>query len=101
MRTQFDDYEQMALAILRRHGGELLAAFTPECSPIDDSSPDEIHVIRFAERAQFEAFCADTALQALSKLRTRCIRKTTLYLSDTVLTYEGLGQPANAVVVDG
>ena len=101
MRPQFRDYERSALAILRRHGGELLCAFTPEVSAESDPVPDEIHVIRFADRARFEAFRADSAHQALSGLRAQCIRKTTLYLSETVLTYEEGERPDNVIVVDG
>jgi len=32
MRAQFRDYQSSALAILGRHGGDLLTAFTPEVS---------------------------------------------------------------------
>jgi uncharacterized protein (DUF1330 family) len=101
MCPQFRDYECSALAILRRHGGELVTAFAPERAPLDDSGPDEIHVIRFADRAQFEAFRADSAHQALSGLRAQCVRKTTLYLSETVLTYEEGARRDNVIVVDG
>ena len=101
MLRQFRDYERSALAILRRHGGELVTAFTPERSPVDDSQPDEIHVIRLADRAGFEAFRADSAHQALSELRAQCVRNTTLYFSETTVTYEEGSRCGEVTVVDG
>ena len=52
-------YEDAVLTLLGRHGGTL------ERRMRGTGSPEEVHVIRFAERAGYEAFLADEERLAL------------------------------------
>ena len=52
-------YEDAVLALLGRHGG------TVERRMRGTDSPDEVHIIRFAERAGLESFLVDPERLAL------------------------------------
>ena len=52
-------YEDAVLALLARHGG------TVERRMRGTDSPDEVHIIRFAERAGLESFLVDPERLAL------------------------------------
>ena len=83
----FHAYESQALACLRAHGGEVLAAFRPWPDASGKPTPDEIHVLRIGSQEQFAAFRADPALAALTDLRARAIARTEIFLSQTLVEY--------------
>jgi uncharacterized protein (DUF1330 family) len=77
------EFESRAVAILRDHGGELRLAFRPQTG----SGVDEVHVLRFPERAAFDAYRADPRLQALAALREQAVAGTDVFVSEEVLRY--------------
>lgn len=78
-------YESKALGIFRRHGGEVVAAFAPD--PGAGGLPDEIQVLRIADRRSFESFMSDPERLAMSAEREAVIRKTEVFLSETLISY--------------
>jgi uncharacterized protein (DUF1330 family) len=83
----FRDYEKKALGIFRRHGGEVIVAYAPLALPGQRDLPDEIQVLRIADRAGFEAFLADPERARLSGERDRVIRKSEVFLSGEIVAY--------------
>ena len=80
-------YEGKVLSLFRSHGGEVIAAFVPVPDPSMVEHPDEVHVLRIADRPRFEAFLSDPARQALSSERESALRMSEVSLSDTLITY--------------
>jgi len=83
----FHAYESQALARLRAHGGEVLAAFRPRPNANGQPAPDEIHVLRMGSEEQFAAFRADPALAALADLRAQAIARTEIFVSQEIVEY--------------
>ena len=84
---EFQAYEQHALDLFRRHGGEVLAAFTPQRTAASDDPPDEIQVLRIADQASLDAFLADPERTARAAEREAVIKRTVLYQSAALVNY--------------
>lgn len=84
---EFQAYEEKALAIFRRHGGEVVAAFAPLPDANRKESPDEIQILRIADREAFDAFMRDPARVAMAGERDAVIRKTEVFLSGNLISY--------------
>jgi uncharacterized protein (DUF1330 family) len=81
------DYERKALAIFRKHGGEVVIAYTPERGEDGRDMPDEIQVLRISDRDRFEAFMRDPDRTAMAEERERAIRRTDVFLSGGIVDY--------------
>lgn len=83
------EYETKALSILKQHAGVLLSASScSNASQTDQAKqPDEIHVIQFPDIAAFESYKADPGLAELTALRSTCISRTELYITDCFHEY--------------
>lgn len=80
-------FEREALALVRQFGGELLAAFKPANPDNSADIPDEIHLLRFPSQDAFDAYRNSPESAALAPKRTATIRKTTIFLSEEIITY--------------
>lgn len=85
--TEFKTYERKALELFRRHGGRLVAAFSPEPGPEGAEWPDEIHVLSITNRANYESFLADPDRKALAQERDAVLLHTETFISRTLLPY--------------
>jgi uncharacterized protein (DUF1330 family) len=85
---EFRDYELKALTIFRKHGGDIVVAYTPTADPTRAETPEEIQVLRIASRAALDAFMHDPERLALATEREAVIRKTEVFLSDELVSYE-------------
>ena len=74
-------YEDKALRIFRKHGGEVVAAFKPDSKQDDTSIPDEIQVLKIHSMEAFEKFMNDSERVALSDERDQVIAKTEVFIS--------------------
>lgn len=87
----FRDYEEKALGIFKRYGGEVIVAYVPVELPgaqgLGGEFPDEIQILRIADRADFEAFMKDPERVSMTAERVRVIRKTEVYLSGEIIRY--------------
>jgi hypothetical protein len=79
-------YESKALGILRRHRGDVVAAFAPEPDASSDL-PDEIQVLRFPDRDAYAAFLRDPARAALAGEREAAVRASRVFVSATPIAY--------------
>lgn len=84
---EFRAYEQKALDIFRRHGGEVVAAYVPEPDKSRTEFPDEIQILKIADRTAFEGFMKDPERLGLAGERDAVIRKTEVYLSAEIIGY--------------
>jgi uncharacterized protein (DUF1330 family) len=85
--AEFRTYERKALELFRRHGGQLVAAFSPEPGPEGVDWPDEIHVLNITDRTHFEDFLADPDRQALAGERDAVLRHSETFISRTIIPY--------------
>jgi len=76
--AEFEQFETQAAAIMRRHGGavERRIGFA---NAAGDENPHEVHVVTFPDEQSFERYRNDPDLSALADLRSRAIRKTTIW----------------------
>lgn len=83
-RALLAEFEARAVALMRAHGATLYVAFRPEETR---AGVDEVHVLRFPDRAAFEAYRADPGLAALADLRERAIADTTVLSAASEVPY--------------
>lgn len=83
---EFREYEKKALDIFKRHGGEVMVAFTPAAPP-GTGAPDEIQVLRIRDRIAFDRFMGDPERVGMADERNSVIRRTDVFLSGEVVTY--------------
>jgi len=77
----FEAFERKVARIMRRHGGCIEHAIRPERTGSSDADlPFEVHVLRFADRAAFDAYRADPELVSLAKERAAAIARTTVLI---------------------
>lgn len=84
-RAKLNLFESQAMAILKRHGGELVVAF----SSVTEQGEREVHHLRFRDGETFQAYRDDPELAALASLRAEAISDTEVYVSESVLDYSG------------
>src|SRR5690348_17307412 len=87
VRGGFLAYETKALDVFRKHGGEVVVAYAPIPAADGAETPDEIQVLRIADRKAFDAFMQDPARAAMAAERDAVIRKTEVFLSGTIIPY--------------
>lgn len=90
VRGEFLSYERKALDIFKRHGGEVVAAYAPVLGPVGVNQadfPDEIQILRIADRTAFDRFMQDPERLGLAAERDSVIRKTEVYLSGEIIGY--------------
>ena len=84
---EFREYEGKALAIFRKHGGEIVVAYVPAAESVPGETPDEIQILKIDSRARFDAFMGDPERVAMAGERDGVIRKTEVYLSGEIVEY--------------
>lgn len=82
-REKLTDFESKAIAIMARHNGRLVVAF----SSASDSGEKEIHHIEFPNSESLQSYRSDPDLLALSSLREQAISESQVLISDQVLDY--------------
>jgi hypothetical protein len=96
IRGEFFAYEQKALAIFKRHGGEVVVAYAPALDKSQKNKvgendqadfPDEIQILKIADRAAFDRFVQDPERLGMVEERDAVIRKTEVYLSAEIIGY--------------
>ena len=90
VRGEFLSYERKALDIFKRHGGEVVAAYVPLPDPGRKGQadfPDEIQILRIADRPAFDRFMQDPERLGMAAERDAVIRKTEVYLSGEIIGY--------------
>ncbi len=80
----FEEFERHALAIMKRHGGELLHVVEPVGMLPPGNLPDAVHILRFASQQSLEDYRTDPALVALAPLRAEAISATHLLIGNTL-----------------
>jgi uncharacterized protein (DUF1330 family) len=87
IRGEFREYEAKALAVFRKHGGEVVVAYAPTIESGQIDVPDEIQILRISDREAFQKFMDDSERIKMSEERNRVIRKTEAYISDVIINY--------------
>ncbi len=75
---EFHDFETRALALVVRHGGELVRAVRLSNEPRDEAAPYEFHLLAFPSKDAFETFMADPERAQLREFGAMAICKTEL-----------------------
>ncbi|MBW8889706.1 MAG: DUF1330 domain-containing protein [Fibrobacteres bacterium] len=86
-RCEFRDYEAKALDIFRKHGGEIMVAYSPAFDKNQVDRPDEIQVLKIPDRSAFEEFLNDPERIKMAGERDGVIRKTEIYISEEIISY--------------
>jgi len=69
------------------HGGEVVVAYVPISNKEHNETPDEIQILRIADRARLDAFMQDPDRVKMAEERASVIRKTEVYLSGKIIPY--------------
>lgn len=75
----FDDFEAVAIALIGKHGGELLLRLRPSAEGVIAGSielPYEIHLVRFPSDQALASFMADPERQGLLHLKNDSVRSS-------------------------
>jgi uncharacterized protein (DUF1330 family) len=75
--ADFESFEVAAASIMRRHGGRIERRVGLR-DGAEEGAPDEVHVVAFPSRADYEAYRNDPALAPLAELRARAIVRTVI-----------------------
>jgi len=86
-RGEFRDYETKALNLFRKHGGEIVIAYAPSKDGGQVDPPDEIQILKIADRSGFESFLNDPERIKMSGERDAVIKRTEVYISDEIIRY--------------
>ena|SRR5215813_10640656 len=84
--TAFHAFENVAIPLMSKHGGQLLLRVrpTPGCIVAAEIEvPYELHVVRFNSGQDFEAFSEDPARQRVLHLKNESVRSATLIRGTT------------------
>lgn len=84
---EFKDYEQKALDIFKKHGGEVVVAFAPDRPSGTNEVPDEIQVLRIGSLEAFQSFMSDPERTRMAAERDAVIRRTDVFLSTELIAY--------------
>jgi uncharacterized protein (DUF1330 family) len=87
IRGEFKAYEAKALAIFRKHGGEVVVAYAPASDKAQAEMPDEIQILKISGREKFDRFMNDPDRIKMADERNAVIRKTEVYLSEEIIEY--------------
>ena len=83
--TALEEFERQAVAIMKRHGGQLLSVF--EACRNEDGSGEEVHVLAFPSDEAFAGYRVDGDLVDLKDLRDRAISHTEVMVSERLKSY--------------
>ena len=82
-------YEAKVLPLLADHGGRLEMAFSPAPAlTTGQEVPDEVHILKFPSAQAFQAYRADPRHGELADERSRVLRKTEIFGSESQVTYD-------------
>jgi uncharacterized protein (DUF1330 family) len=85
----FEAFERRTARILRRHGGRIEHAIRPVRGASPDADlPFEVHVLRFPDRAAFDAYRSDPELLALAPERAAAIARTSVLIGADGPSYD-------------
>jgi uncharacterized protein (DUF1330 family) len=77
----FDEFESVAIPLIRKHGGELLLRVRPAADNVIERSidiPYEIHIVTFPSDEAFAAFAKDEAREGVLHLKDDSVRSSLL-----------------------
>ena len=83
----FEQFEQVAIPIIAKHGGELLLRLRPSPEAVVDRTielPYEIHLVRFPDGEAFARFSADEERQRFLHLKEESVRSSLLVRGSAV-----------------
>ena len=86
-RGEFREYEAKALNLFRKHGGEIVVAYAPAFDKGQLERPDEIQILKIADRSRFENFLNDPDRTEMADERNAVIKRTEVYISDEIICY--------------
>ena len=92
----FQKYEAQALELFQRHGGEVVANFTP-AQENQDHTPGRIHVLRIHSAAAYNAYAHDPAMRELRQRFAGAVRQIETFSSHSLSEHE----PGLHTVVSG
>lgn len=84
----FDEFESMAVSIMRSHGGKLVAAFETKSDESTDCLFTEVHYLEFPNQESFDNYRNDPELLSLADLRSSAISSTQVYVSSKLKEYD-------------
>jgi uncharacterized protein (DUF1330 family) len=76
--AEFERFEAAASAVMQRHGGAIERRIAIDAGG-HPPHPHEVHVVTFPDRAAFDRYRADPALEPLAALRESAIRETVMW----------------------
>jgi uncharacterized protein (DUF1330 family) len=80
----FEMFENVAIRLIGKHGGELLLRLRPTKDSMIEGSlevPYEIHLVRFPSETALAAFSADPERQAVLHLKNEAVRSSLIVQS--------------------
>ena len=86
-REEFEEYENKALKIFRRYGGEIIIAYIPVRNSETDDIPNEIHVLKIENRERFETYLKDPDRLKMAEERNSVIKRTDIFMSEEIINY--------------
>lgn len=87
IKGEFKAYESKTLSIFKKYGGEIVTAYAPVNNGNQEDFPDEIHILKIANKENFDKFLNDPERINLLDERNQVISKTVVYLSDELIAY--------------
>lgn len=72
-------YEDAALEIFRRHGGQIHQLLRPDAAISASDCSDEIQLLQIASMAQWDTFRGSQEIAALKNQRDACIARTRVF----------------------
>ena len=84
---EFREYEKKALDIFKRHGGEVVVAYTPARGSGSGDVPDEIQILRIRDKAALEGFMGYPDRAGMAAERESVLRRTEVFLSGEMVEY--------------
>jgi len=83
----FDEFESIAIPIIRKHKGELVLRVRPEKDALIEGTvelPYEIHIVSFQSQADCDNFTQDEERKKFLHLKEKSIRAAILYHGELV-----------------
>ena len=81
--SKLRDYEAKVLPLVRRCGGRVLSAFTPQRNG-DQGDPDEIHLLEFPSRDHLARYRGEVDLLELAAEREAAILSMRIDISEEI-----------------
>jgi antibiotic biosynthesis monooxygenase (ABM) superfamily enzyme len=77
----FDEFEDVAIPLITKYNGELMLRLRPSAQSVIQASVDvpyEIHLVRFDDESDFDAFAQDPERRRFLHLKEESVRATLL-----------------------